>query len=206
LSHSSWECCAAVKAKRHNDVDSNVEAPRRIATQKPHKEATRKNHVRVKRDCNCETQTIFKHFNRKGIIMSNDMTGNMKHNGDILAKNAADKAGELAGSLAGSADRALNATQQSMDRTFDSAKHGVNELRDRAESAAGRMSARAGDLADRGMASAREAADTAKGLYNRYSEATCSYVAEKPMRSLLISAAVGAAVTALVMSALQNRR
>lgn len=138
--------------------------------------------------------------------MSNDMTSTTRHNGEATAKNAADKASEIAGNLAGTADRALNSAQQSMDRTFDNAKQGVNDLRDRAESAATKIGARAGELADRGMATARDAANSAKGLYNHYSEATCSYVAEKPMRSLLISAAVGAAVTALVMAALQNRR
>jgi ElaB/YqjD/DUF883 family membrane-anchored ribosome-binding protein len=138
--------------------------------------------------------------------MKNDLTSNTMHDIDALSQNAADKAAGMADSLAGSADRALDTAQQVADRTLDNAKRGVQDLRDRTESAASQLGAKAGELAEKGIASAKQTADKAKGLYNRYSEATVAYVAEQPMRSVLISAAVGAVITALVMSGRQRSR
>jgi ElaB/YqjD/DUF883 family membrane-anchored ribosome-binding protein len=138
--------------------------------------------------------------------MGNDISSNTRHNTESGLKSTTDKTNQAVDQLASTADRLLNGAQQSMDHTFDSAKLGVNDLRDRVESTATKIGAKTSELADKGMANAREAADTVKSLYHQYSEVTCTYVADKPMRSLMISAAVGAAMTALVLSALQNRR
>ncbi len=135
---------------------------------------------------------------------------NFADNAAMTLKNGATKLGDAVDSMSNSAHRSLDAVEGAASDSIHSARRSADELLSRGEAAFERFGAKATDFAEHSLSSAKhaatEAAVNAKGLYNRYSDATCSYVAENPVRSIVISAAVGAAVTALLMSALQNRR
>ncbi|MBA2674866.1 hypothetical protein [Ramlibacter sp.] len=81
--------------------------------------------------------------------------------------------------------------------SFDTTRRHANEALERA-------SDRARDLANRGMSSVTDAASTAQRQISQYAQATGRYVAEQPMKSALIAAAVGAAVAALVLIVRRN--
>ncbi len=109
---------------------------------------------------------------------------------------------DTANNLADTAHNLGNATREKWNEVNDSANDKFQEVK----SSLGNMTDKASDLAHKGLASVKDTAERAKGAYQHYSEATCDYVAEKPMRSLLISAAIGAAVTALLMSGRHSER
>lgn len=69
------------------------------------------------------------------------------------------------------------------------------------EAAIDRVATRAQDLANRGIHAASDASATAKKQLDQYTQATARYVADQPVKSVLIAAAVGAALAALVISA-----
>jgi ElaB/YqjD/DUF883 family membrane-anchored ribosome-binding protein len=131
--------------------------------------------------------------------MKNYLTSSASDGAETFEKGAADRAAHMADGL-------LNTAEQAIDATIDSAKHGVKDLRERTETAAAHLGARAGDLAERGMNSARHTAEKVAGTYNKYLEATTCYVAEQPVRAVLISAAVGATVAAIVLASRSGHR
>ncbi len=131
--------------------------------------------------------------------MKNETTSNIAHTTETLIQGAADRAAHVA-------DNYLSNAASAVEFTADSAKQGVNAMREKTENAAAHLGARAGDLAERGMNSARHAADRVSGTYNKYLEATTYYVAEQPVRAVLISAAVGATVAAIVLSSRSGHR
>ncbi len=131
--------------------------------------------------------------------MKNESISNIAHNTETLIQGAADRAAHVANNLLSNAESAV-------EFTSDSAKQGVKALRERTETAAAHLGARAGDLAERGIESARHTADKVTGTYNKYLEATTCYVAEQPVRAVLISAAIGATVAAMVLSSRNGHR
>ncbi len=66
------------------------------------------------------------------------------------------------------------------------------------------MATKAQKLARQSLDIAAEAKEKAQQSLSRYASATSQYVSEQPVRSVLIAAAVGAAV-ALLVSASRNR-
>lgn len=82
--------------------------------------------------------------------------------------------------------------QYGTEGTLDGTRRYANEALERAGE-------RARDFASRGMNSMSGAASTAQRQISQYAQATGRYVADQPMKSALIAAAVGAAVAALVL-------
>lgn len=109
---------------------------------------------------------------------------------------------ETTHNLTDTAQNLSNATREKWNGINDSAHDKFQEVKN----GLGNMSDKASDLAHQGLASVKDTAERAKGAYQHYAQATCNYVAEKPMRSLLISAAIGAAVTALLISGRHSER
>ena len=69
-----------------------------------------------------------------------------------------------------------------------------------------KFSRKAGEYANQGMDMAMQAKDKARESLSHYSSATGRYVSDKPMQSVLIAAAVGAAVALLVSSSRNRNR
>ena len=98
----------------------------------------------------------------------------------------------------GYADDALGATGHALDvasQALDKAGEKVRDLR-----------YGAADLARRGATSVSDATTAAQRQLGQYAQATGRYVAEQPVKSALIAAAIGAAVAALVLAVRRNRR
>lgn len=107
-------------------------------------------------------------------------------------------------SLAQSSNKAFDAARDYSSELADSAEKNLNNLQRKVEPALDKFATRAQELAQRGMDMAAHTKDQAKEQLANYSAVTTRYVADKPMQSILIAAAVGAGL-ALLLSA-SNRR
>lgn len=108
---------------------------------------------------------------------------------------------QAADGLMQSADKAIDATRGYANHVLDSADEKMHALQNKVEPALDRFSSKAQELAQRGIDMAAHSKDQAKESLAHYSAATTRYVAEKPVQSILIAAAVGAAVALMVSSA-----
>jgi ElaB/YqjD/DUF883 family membrane-anchored ribosome-binding protein len=103
-------------------------------------------------------------------------------------------------------DALTSAVHNTANDAADAAKRGLNKLVDRAESVAHGSMESVNQLARKGTELAKQGAEKAKSLAQRCNDATCAYVVEQPMKSVLISAAMGAALTALLLTSMRRRR
>lgn len=111
---------------------------------------------------------------------------------------------QAADSLAQSSNKAFDAAREYSSDLADSADKNLNSLQRKVEPALEKFASKAQELAQRGMDMAAHTKDQAKESLANYSAVTTRYVADKPMQSILIAAAVGA-ILALLVSA-SNRR
>ena len=108
---------------------------------------------------------------------------------------------------------ALQATVQATELTrsyakeaLDQAESKIRELRGSVDPMVDKLADTAQKLARQSMDMAAEAKHKAQESLARYSDVTTKYVSEQPMRSVLIAAAVGAAVALLVTAARSNHK
>lgn len=111
------------------------------------------------------------------------------------------------------ADGVLHSAGQAIDSTRNFANHALDMTDEKIQSLSSgvrpvleKFSRKAEDYAQQGMDMAIQAKDKARDSLSQYSAATGRYVADKPMQSVLIAAAVGAAVALLVSSARTRNR
>jgi ElaB/YqjD/DUF883 family membrane-anchored ribosome-binding protein len=97
-------------------------------------------------------------------------------------------------------------TTHSTDGTLESTRRYAGEALERAGEAVRGLRTDVRGMANKGMHSVSESAHAAQQRLNHYAHATGRYVAEQPVKSALIAAAVGAAVAALVLAIRHNRR
>ena len=98
------------------------------------------------------------------------------------------------------ASKALSSTRDQANHAFDKAEDKVRELRGEVDPLVDMLASRAQKLARQSLDMAAEAKEKAQQSLTRYASATSHYVSEQPVRSVLIAAAVGAAVAILVSS------
>ena len=96
-----------------------------------------------------------------------------------------------------SAGKAVDATRDYANETFSQAE---NKVRDKVDPMVNMLASRAQKLAQQSMDMASEAKERAQQSLNRAAGMTTQYVSEHPLRSVLIAAAVGAAVALLISS------
>jgi ElaB/YqjD/DUF883 family membrane-anchored ribosome-binding protein len=106
---------------------------------------------------------------------------------DHMANRAADKA-----------DAAINATKRAANGALDSLKDGVDTLRDDAAGSLTRAAAQVDELTRRGIERARQASADLRAKAERTGDRTVGYIQEQPVKSMLIAAATGAALAALI--------
>ena len=106
--------------------------------------------------------------------------------------------------FARSADTAIDSTRNYANQVIDAADERIHNLSNSVKPTFDKISRKAGEYAHQGMDMAVHAKDVARDSLSQYSAATGRYVADKPMQSVLIAAAVGA-VVALLVSASRNR-
>ncbi len=95
---------------------------------------------------------------------------------------------------------------QTAGTAMDLADNKVRGLRGNVEPVVDRLASKAQQLALQSLDLAGEAKDRTQQSLNRAASATTRYVSEQPLRSVLIAAAVGAAVALLVSSSRQRRQ
>lgn len=110
-------------------------------------------------------------------------------------------------SLRNSRDEAAQAAADAGERTrgyaheaLDQAEEKIRAMRQSVDPMVDMMSAKAQKLARQSLDIAAEARQKAQDSLTRYADVTTRYVSEQPLRSVLIAAAVGAAVALLVAS------
>ncbi|MBX3588502.1 MAG: hypothetical protein KF796_17880 [Ramlibacter sp.] len=103
------------------------------------------------------------------------------------------------------AEEAVGNTRAFANHQMDKAAEGVRDLRSHIEPAIEHIASRAQQLASRGANAASDASAKVQKQLNHYAEATGRYVADQPVKSVLIAAAAGAALAALLMAARNNR-
>lgn len=121
--------------------------------------------------------------------------------------SSTDKSGKLIEQASHSADQAIRATQQTANGAVASAADSLQDLRLQATPALARASEHVGAMAQRGMDSVRETSHQLRAKAEHASETTVKYIKDEPVKSVLIAAATGAALMALIslMSRGRNR-
>lgn len=92
------------------------------------------------------------------------------------------------------------------EETFESGRRFAGEALERANARARELREGVHDVAQRGLDSVSASAAAAQRQLNQYVHATGRYVAEQPVKSALIAAAVGAAVAGIVIALRHQRR
>jgi ElaB/YqjD/DUF883 family membrane-anchored ribosome-binding protein len=100
-------------------------------------------------------------------------------------------------SIRQSSEALLHSAEQAVTSTAEQAS---NALHNRVDPMVDMMSVTAQKLAKQSMDMATDAKEYAQHAINRASKASTQYVSEQPVRSVLIAAAVGAAVAVLITS------
>jgi len=117
--------------------------------------------------------------------------------------NTINKPGEdaasVASSVARSADQAIHATQRAVKQGMQELSAQAGDARDQAGNAFQHLVSDAGSLAHRGMDAVHEGADQMRAKSQHMKEATVGYIQHEPVKSMLMSAAVGAALMGLVV-------
>lgn len=112
--------------------------------------------------------------------------------------NAAHLADRTADQVADRADQAIRSTQRAANATLDSLAGSVQDARSTAVPKLERLGADAEALARRGIEAAKARAQQIREQAEHTSEVTVSYIRDEPVKSVLIAAATGAALMALI--------
>ena len=118
----------------------------------------------------------------------------------------ADQATRLADQAAERATDAIRSTRQTSDRGLDRLASQVDDLHDRATPLLSRLSGQAESVARRGAGAVRDASHQVRERTLRASDQTVGYVRDAPVKSMLIAAAAGAVLMAVVGFLSRSRR
>lgn len=116
-----------------------------------------------------------------------------------------DKAGNLIDQASRSADQAIRATQTAANSAVDSAAHSLQDLRQQTTPMVERASDQVSAMAHRGMESVRDTSHQLRLKVEHASDSTVGYIRHEPVKSVLIAAATGAALMALVSLVTRSR-
>ncbi len=111
----------------------------------------------------------------------------------------------LADQAADSADQAIRSTQRVANATLDRMAGSVQDLRQQAAPLLNRVTAQAGELAQRGVDAVRDTSQQLRDKAVRASDGTVNYIRDEPVKAMLIAAATGAALMALIGLMSRNR-
>jgi ElaB/YqjD/DUF883 family membrane-anchored ribosome-binding protein len=108
-----------------------------------------------------------------------------------LTHNTADGAAQ-------SIEHAVQSTQRTADQALDRLAGTPNELRPQVAPLLERAGEQAGALAQRSADAVRERAQQLRAQTTRVSDGTLNYIKDEPVKAVLIAAAAGAALVALL--------
>jgi len=116
----------------------------------------------------------------------------------MITQRPLEQSNGLVDKAAQAADDAIHATQRAADNALEGLADSVQDARRQAAPLLNRASEQASALAQRGVSALR---DTSQGLRDgavQASDRATLYVKEEPLKAMLIAAATGAALMALV--------
>src|SRR5687767_2309870 len=105
---------------------------------------------------------------------------------------------QASNNLDDTSDSTLQAVQRSGHEAIDSLSDKAQDLRDQAAPVLNRVAAKAEELARRSADVMRDRSEAIRERAARSSDATIAYIKDEPLKSILIAAATGAALMALV--------
>jgi ElaB/YqjD/DUF883 family membrane-anchored ribosome-binding protein len=104
----------------------------------------------------------------------------------------------LVDQAAASADRAIKSTQRVANEALDSLSSGVHDVRDQAAPVLERGKEKLTELAHRSVDAVRDTSHQLREKAVHASDTTVGYIREEPVKAMLIAAATGAALMALI--------
>ena len=104
----------------------------------------------------------------------------------------------LVDQAARSADNAIRSTQRATNDALDSLAGTVQDVRNEATPLLNRASEQASALAQRGVNAVRDSSQQLRDRAVRATDSTVMYIKDEPLKAMLIAAATGAALMALV--------
>ena len=120
-------------------------------------------------------------------------------------KPFAHEASTIADQAADSASSAIRSTQGVANAAFDHLSNQVDNARDQAIPLINRLSSQAEAVARRGADALRDTSGQLREKATQASDATVGYIKDEPIKAMLIAAATGAALMALVSLASRSR-
>jgi ElaB/YqjD/DUF883 family membrane-anchored ribosome-binding protein len=121
----------------------------------------------------------------------------------MIAGKSLDQANTLSDAVAQSPDHAIKATQRVANEALDTLAVSMQDMRHQAAPLVDRASDEAEAVVKRGADALRDTAKHLRHTARRASATTVNYVRHEPVKAMLIAAATGAALMALV--SLMNR-
>jgi ElaB/YqjD/DUF883 family membrane-anchored ribosome-binding protein len=115
------------------------------------------------------------------------------------------QANNLADQAAESADSAIGTTQRMANEALSSLSDKVLDVRDQAAPVINRVAAKAEELARRSADAMRDRSQQIKEQAYRAQDMTVGYIKDEPLKAILIAAAAGAALMALVQLLTRDR-
>jgi len=116
----------------------------------------------------------------------------------MFERKSLEQANGLADQAAQSADHAIRSTQRVANEALDSLAGSVQDMRDQAAPLLNRANQQAVAMARRGVDAVRDTSQHLRDRAPRASEGTVTYIRGEPVKAMLIAAATGAALMALI--------
>jgi ElaB/YqjD/DUF883 family membrane-anchored ribosome-binding protein len=113
-------------------------------------------------------------------------------------KIAEQQTNPLADQAAESADHAIKATQRVTNEALDGLSHTVQDIRQQAAPLFNRVGEQAGEMAQRSVDAIRDSSEQLREKALRASDSTVGYIKDEPVKAVLIAAATGAALMAML--------
>lgn len=114
-------------------------------------------------------------------------------------------AAELADELRNTANDAVDSTRAYAQNAVNAAGEKVRDLRRDAEPAMEQLAARVQQAVQRGLESASRTSARAQKQFEVAADRTGQYIADQPVRSIMLAALAGAAITALLVLATRGQ-
>jgi ElaB/YqjD/DUF883 family membrane-anchored ribosome-binding protein len=116
----------------------------------------------------------------------------------MFSRKVTEASNGLADQAAASADHAIKSTQRVANEALDGLAGSVQDLRHQAAPLLNRVSEQASAMAHRGVDAVRDSSAQLREKALHASDTTVSYIKDEPIKAMLIAAATGAALMAML--------
>lgn len=116
----------------------------------------------------------------------------------MIVNRSLDQSSSVADSVAQSADHAIKSTQRIANEALDTLSGTLQDVRNQAAPLLNRTTEQASALAKQGVDAIVQSSKQLRLKAERAADSTVSYIKEEPVKAMLIAAATGAALMALV--------